>query len=115
LRRHDCERFPALFAPARARGAWTRVLVCGPRGAGTIDLMTIGTSIFLIAVGAILKYAVTATVAGIEIQTVGLILMIAGVVGLVIGLFLLTQADRRRPVAYDERAPVIRAPDPVVR
>jgi len=70
--------------------------------------MTIGTSIFLIAVGAILKYAVTATVAGIEIQTMGLILMIAGVVGLVIGLFLLTQTDRRRPVAYDDRDPVVR-------
>jgi hypothetical protein len=70
--------------------------------------MTIGASIFLIAVGAILKYAVTATVAGIEIQTVGLILMIAGVVGLVIGLFLLTQVDRRRPVYYDDRDPIVR-------
>jgi Domain of unknown function (DUF6458) len=70
--------------------------------------MTIGASIFLIAVGAILKYAVTATVAGIEIQTVGLILMIAGVVGLVIGLFLLTQTERRRPVVYDDRDPVVR-------
>jgi Domain of unknown function (DUF6458) len=70
--------------------------------------MTIGASIFLIAVGAILKYAVNASVSGIEIETVGLILMIAGVVGLVIGLFLLTQADRRRPAAYDERDPVVR-------
>ena len=70
--------------------------------------MTIGASIFLIAVGAILKYAVTATVAGIEIQTVGLILMIAGVVGLLIGLFLLTQTDRRRPVVSDDRDPVVR-------
>jgi hypothetical protein len=70
--------------------------------------MTIGASIFLIAVGAILKYAVNATVSGIEIQTVGLILMIAGVVGLVIGLFLLTQTDRRRPVVYDDRDPVVR-------
>ncbi len=51
--------------------------------------MTIGASIFLIAVGAILRYAVTTTVAGIEIQTVGLILMIAGIVGLLIGLFIL--------------------------
>jgi hypothetical protein len=65
--------------------------------------MTIGSSIFLIALGAILKYAVTATVAGVEIQTIGLILMIAGAIGLVIGLFLLTQADRRRPVVYDDR------------
>lgn len=59
--------------------------------------MTIGGSIFLIAVGAILKFAVTATVAGISIQTVGVILMIAGIIGLLIGLFLLTQ--RRGQVA----------------
>jgi hypothetical protein len=65
--------------------------------------MTIGASIFLIAVGAILKYAVDVTVSGVEIQTIGLILMIAGVVGLIIGLFLLTTADRRRGVAYDDR------------
>ena len=41
--------------------------------------MTIGTSLFLIAVGAILRYAVDATVAGLDIQTAGLILMIIGV------------------------------------
>ena len=68
--------------------------------------MTIGASIVLIAVGAILKYAVDVTVSGIEIQTIGLILMIAGVVGLVIGLFLLTQVDRRRGVVVDDR-PVV--------
>jgi hypothetical protein len=72
--------------------------------------MTIGASIFLIALGAILKYAVNASVSGIEIQTIGLILMIAGIVGLVIGLFLLTQ-DRRRDVVYDDTRPR----DPVVR
>jgi hypothetical protein len=70
--------------------------------------MTVGASIFLIALGAILKYAVDVTVSGIEIQTIGLILMIAGFVGLVIGLFLLTQTDRRRPVVYDDRDPVVR-------
>ena len=58
--------------------------------------MAIGTSLFLIAVGAILRYAVDATVAGLDIQTAGLILMIIGVVGLVIGLFLL-HAGARRP------------------
>jgi membrane-bound ClpP family serine protease len=79
----------------------------GPRR-GHYDPMTIGASIFLIALGAILKYAVDVTVSGIEIQTIGLILMIAGVVGLVIGLFLLTQTERRRPVAYEERDPVVR-------
>jgi hypothetical protein len=48
--------------------------------------MGIGTSIFLIALGAILRYAVTATVSGVSIQTIGLILMIVGVVGLVLSL-----------------------------
>jgi Domain of unknown function (DUF6458) len=63
--------------------------------------MAIGTSLFLIALGAILRYAVDATVAGLDIQTAGLILMVIGVVGLVIGLFMLTQA-RERPVVADD-------------
>jgi hypothetical protein len=49
--------------------------------------MPLGTSIFLIAVGAILRYAVTASVSGVSIHTVGLILMIVGAIGLVISLF----------------------------
>ncbi|HEX3910011.1 MAG TPA: DUF6458 family protein [Solirubrobacteraceae bacterium] len=57
--------------------------------------MTLGTSIFLIAVGAILRYAVTASVSGISIHTVGLILMIAGALGLVLSLFLMTTARSR--------------------
>jgi Flp pilus assembly protein protease CpaA len=70
--------------------------------------MTIGGSIFLIAVGAILAFAVTASVAGIEIQTVGVILMVAGAIGLVIGLFLITSERRRagsadRRVVYEDR------------
>jgi uncharacterized membrane protein YidH (DUF202 family) len=48
--------------------------------------MTIGTSLFLIAVGAILKFAVTAHVVGVDLHVVGVILMIVGVAGLVIGL-----------------------------
>ena len=39
--------------------------------------MTIGLAIFLIAVGAILRYAVTTSISGVELQTVGLILMVA--------------------------------------
>jgi Domain of unknown function (DUF6458) len=50
--------------------------------------MDIGTSIFLIAAGAILYFAVNADVSGLEISTVGLILMICGALGLVISLFL---------------------------
>jgi hypothetical protein len=45
-----------------------------------------GGSLFLIALGAILRYAVTAEVAGIDIATVGLILMIAGGVMFVLTL-----------------------------
>jgi beta-lactamase regulating signal transducer with metallopeptidase domain len=58
---------------------------------------TIGTSIFLIAVGAILRYAVSATVSGVSITTIGLILMIVGIAGLVISLlYLFAWAPRRR-------------------
>jgi hypothetical protein len=59
--------------------------------------MGIGTSIFLIAVGAILKYAVTASASGVNINTVGLILMIVGVIGLLVSFLWLTAwSDRRR-------------------
>jgi len=53
--------------------------------------LTIGSSLFLIAVGAILKYAVTAHVEGVNLHTVGVILMVVGGVGLAIGLFLLVR------------------------
>ncbi|MEX0705547.1 MAG: hypothetical protein WD041_02920 [Nitriliruptoraceae bacterium] len=48
--------------------------------------MTIGGSIALIILGAILAFAVTAEMAGVELSTVGLILMVGGVVGLLFGL-----------------------------
>jgi hypothetical protein len=57
--------------------------------------MTIGGSLFLIAVGAILNFAVTATVAGIDLQTVGVILMITGGVGMLFGLVMMGMASRR--------------------
>ena len=57
--------------------------------------MTVGGSIFLIAVGAILRYAVTDSLSGVDLATIGLILMIAGIVGLVIGLFMYANASRR--------------------
>ena len=56
----------------------------------------------LIAVGAILRYAVTASVSGISLQTVGLILMIAGILGLVLSLFyMLARGQRRGQVVRD--------------
>jgi hypothetical protein len=57
--------------------------------------MTIGTSIFLIAVGAIIRYAVTFHVSGVSRPVIGLILIIAGIVGLVLSLFYTVSARRR--------------------
>lgn len=66
--------------------------------------MGIGTSLFLIAIGAILYFAVTATVSGISIQTVGVILMVVGGAGLLISLLWnLLWADRRRDEAVVAR------------
>jgi len=65
--------------------------------------MGIGTSIFLIALGAILKFAVTATVSGISLATVGTILMVVGIIGLVISLVFLMQAGRRGGGVAHER------------
>ena len=48
--------------------------------------MGIGTSIFLIAVGAILDFAVTWRVQGVDLKTVGAILMVVGAIGLVLSL-----------------------------
>ena len=63
--------------------------------------MQIGTSLFLIAVGAILRFAVDATANGFNINTAGTILIVVGVVGLLISLLLLTM--RPRGVAVVER------------
>lgn len=49
--------------------------------------MSIGASIFIIAVGAILRYATNINVEGVNFDTVGLILMIAGGAGLVLSFF----------------------------
>lgn len=66
--------------------------------------MPLGTSIFLIAVGAILRYAITATASGINIATVGLILMIVGIAGLVISIFyMLAWSPGRRGAVASER------------
>jgi uncharacterized protein involved in exopolysaccharide biosynthesis len=51
--------------------------------------MTIGSSLILIAVGAILKWAVTAHAEGVNLQNMGVILMVVGALGLCLGLFLM--------------------------
>ncbi len=56
----------------------------------------------LIAVGAILRYAVNVTVSEIELQTVGLILIIVGIIGLVISLAVLFIGNDERPRRPDD-------------
>ncbi|HWI07771.1 MAG TPA: DUF6458 family protein [Solirubrobacteraceae bacterium] len=68
--------------------------------------MGLGTSIFLIALGAILTFAVTAEVSGIELSTVGVILMVVGGIGLLLSLLFLGRArggvvERDRVVERD--------------
>jgi len=58
--------------------------------------MTIAAAIFLIAVGAILRYATDLNVEGVSIDTVGLILMIAGALGLVLSFVQEAVWSRRR-------------------
>jgi heme/copper-type cytochrome/quinol oxidase subunit 2 len=71
--------------------------------------VTIGTSIVLIAVGAIMKYAVTAEADFIDIQTAGVVLMLVGILGLVLSLLYTfmwsPQAQNRRrdePDRYEQ-------------
>ena len=60
--------------------------------------MTVCLSLFLIAVGAILRYAVTWHPQDVNLDTVGLILILVGIVGLLISLAWMTQASRDRVV-----------------
>ena len=69
--------------------------------------MTIGGSLALIAVGAILKWAVTAHTSFLDLQTTGTVLLIVGLVGLVVSLaYTFWWASRPR----EEEATVVRHP-----
>ena len=68
--------------------------------------MRIGLSLILLAAGAILTWAVTATVSGVNIHVVGVILMIVGAIGLLLSLIFMSSlggggAVRRRDVVTD--------------
>jgi hypothetical protein len=77
--------------------------------------MGIGVSLILIAVGAILTWAVNATVSGVDINSVGVILMIVGAVGLLLSLMFWSSwggygvargdTGRRRVTTYEEGPP----------
>lgn len=56
--------------------------------------MGIGASVFLIALGAIFAFAVDFEVAGLDIKVIGIILMIAGAIGLAITMLVFGRRDR---------------------
>jgi hypothetical protein len=68
--------------------------------------MTFAASIFLIAVGAILRFATHLHVKGLDLKTIGLILMIAGIVGLIIAIWqwaVWSRRSRQAEVLVDDR------------
>jgi uncharacterized membrane protein len=65
--------------------------------------MGLGGSLILIAVGAVLRFAVSATTSGVNIHTVGLILLIVGGIGFVISLLWMAfYADRTTRAGYND-------------
>lgn len=75
--------------------------------------MRIGASLVLIALGAILKFAVKTHVNGVDIGAVGVILMIVGAVGLLITIALMTTRRRTDVVHQPGRTTVIEPNDPI--
>ena len=120
-----CRRVPGALRPSasaavppagRRRAALTSVYPFVLRKARRTNVfdegvdMGIGVSLILIAAGAILTWAVEATVSGVNIHTVGVILMVVGVVGLVISLVFWSSwgagaPGRRRTTTIDEAPP----------
>jgi len=74
--------------------------------------MGIGGSIFLLALGAILAFAVNADISGLDINVVGYVLMLAGLIGLVITLWYWN--SRRRPAVVQREQQVV-TNDPAYR
>lgn len=72
--------------------------------------MSVGASIFLIAVGAILYFATSFRLADVNIDTVGIILMAAGAVGLLISLLFMANRQRDPDVYVEERRDPRRPP-----
>jgi uncharacterized membrane protein len=72
--------------------------------------MRIGSSLVLIAIGAILKFAVTTSVSGISVSTVGVVLMVVGLAGLVISLVMANTARRTDVVHHTQRTEYVDPP-----
>jgi hypothetical protein len=77
--------------------------------------MTIGAALALIVVGAILRFGVTTSINGISIPTIGVILMIVGVIGVVLWLIFWAPWARRRRVVYREDVAAEEVPPPARR
>ncbi|MEP6978698.1 MAG: DUF6458 family protein [Thermoleophilia bacterium] len=72
--------------------------------------MGLGVGIFLTAIGAILAFAVNTTVSGIEIKTIGWILMAVGILGIVLSMIFWSSwggpgGTRRRTTVVDDGPP----------
>jgi hypothetical protein len=74
--------------------------------------MGLGVSIFLIAIGAILAFAVTAEVSGLDVNTIGWILLIVGIIGAVLSMIFWSSwggpayfSGRRRATYVEEGPP----------
>jgi hypothetical protein len=74
--------------------------------------MRIGASLFLIAVGAILKFAVTRQMSGVNVNTVGVVLMVVGIIGLVLSLLYMTTRRRTDVVHHGTGTTYIEPVDP---
>jgi Domain of unknown function (DUF6458) len=87
-------------------GICRRVSLHPPRGSRGADDNR--TSIFLIAVGAILYFATNLQVAHVDLDIVGLILMLAGLAGLILGFIqqgMWSRQSRREVTIEDRREP----------
>lgn len=78
--------------------------------------MTFGAALVLIAVGAILRFGIaTASTHGIALHTIGNILMIVGVVGVLLWLIVMAPWARRRRAGYRDELPPEEVPPPARR
>jgi len=78
--------------------------------------MGITTSLVLIAAGAIMRFAVTAQASGFSVHTVGVILMIVGIVGAILSIaFWASWGGFRRGTVVETRAPMVERDETIVR
>ena len=93
----------------------TATLLQFPNGADhKEDVVGIGVSVFLLAVGGILAFGVSDRISGVDLTVVGYVLMGAGAIGIVVALMLANQRSRTVHTVEERRDPVYRDPrDPL--